>query len=168
MMSNDRSARLELPQLYAGQAQKETTHNEALALIDVAVQAAVIAAGIDMPPSDPAIGACWIVGSEPVGSWAGHAGAIAGWTAGGWRFVAPREGMRAWIIGGRVDARFVGGAWRIGEVAAKLLSIGGVQVVGTQQPAIAAAVGGVTVDAEARTTVAQILTALRSHGLIAV
>ena len=93
---NDRSAaRLALPLLAAGQAQKEWTHNEALALLDLAVQATV--AG-DARRAARGPGGGRSAGSSamrPTGAWTGHAGAIAGWTAGGWRFVAPREGMAA-------------------------------------------------------------------------
>jgi Protein of unknown function (DUF2793) len=166
-MSDDRSARLDLPQLYAGQAQKETTHNEALAVLDLAVQATVIAVGVDVPPSNPVPGDCWIVGPGPVGAWAGQARVIAGWTVGGWRFVAPREGMRAWSIADGADARFVAGAWRVGEVRAARLLVEGVQVVGAQQPTVSAPIGGVTVDAEARAAIALMLTALKEHGLLA-
>lgn len=167
MMSNDRSARLDLPHLYAGQAQKETTHNEALALLDLAVQAAVIAVGVNIPPSDPTPGACWIVGSSPIGEWAGRAGAIVGWTAGGWRFVAPRDGMLAWSVADSADVRFVDGEWRIGEVPAVRFLVDGVQVVGAQHPAVPPPTGGAIVDAEARATLALMLTALKEHGLLA-
>lgn len=166
-MTDDRSARLNLPYLQPGQAQKETTHNEALALLDLAVQASVIATNLDSPPASPVSGECWIVGTVPVGDWAGRSGMIAGWTAGGWRFVAPREGMRVWSVADDADVRFVDGEWRIGEVAATRLLVDDVQVVGRQQPAVSLPVGGATVDAEARATIALLVTALTEHGLLA-
>lgn len=49
----------------------------------------------------------------------------------------------------------------------KGLRVAGTKVVGSQQAAIAAPTGGATTDAEARTAIGSILTALRSHGLIA-
>ena len=61
-----------------------------------------------------------------------------------------------------------GGQWRVGHIAAVAVAIGGVPVVGARQPAIATPTGGTVVDAEARATVAQLLAALRAHGLIAV
>jgi hypothetical protein len=161
------TARLALPLLHAGQAQKEMSHNEALTLLDLAVHPCVIAAGTEMPPNDPVPGDAWILGAEPQGAWTGHGGAIAGWTAGGWRFLEPFEGMQAWVAEPRLPARFVEGSWRLGDVRAARLTIGGVQVVGARQPAIAAPSGGATVDGEARAVLGRVLAALRTHGLIA-
>ena len=48
-----------------------------------------------------------------------------------------------------------------------VLKVSDVQVVGSQQATIANPTGGVTIDAEARTAVISILTALKAHGLIA-
>ncbi|WP_447411707.1 DUF2793 domain-containing protein, partial [Clostridium perfringens] len=75
---------------------KELTHNEAIAAIDLTMQAAVVGVGTNVPPADPQRGACWIVGQRPVDAWQGHAGCLAGWTGAGWRFVVPREGFAAW------------------------------------------------------------------------
>lgn len=165
-MSDERSARLALPYLEPGQAQKETFHNEALAWLDLTVQAAVTAVGIDTPPTSPATGDCWIVGAAPVGAWSGQAGALAGWTAGGWRFVAPTEGMIVWSIADAMSVRHLGGTWATGMLSAHRLSIDGVQVVAARQPAVAAPGGGATIDAEARAAIASVLIALRNHGLI--
>jgi hypothetical protein len=162
----DGTARLALPLIAPGQAQKEMTHNEALALIDLAVQAGVTAARADAPPATPVIGECWIVGDAPEGAWAGQAGALAGWTAGGWRFVAPREGMSVWSAGDTMAWTFRAGLWRRGELRGLSLRVNGRQVVGAQAAAIAAPSGGATVDAEARATLSAVLAALRGHGLI--
>jgi hypothetical protein len=107
------SARFALPFLQPGQAQKEVYHNEALALLDIAVQAAVQSADVAVPPDSPATGSCWIVAAGATGAWAGRSGTIAGWTSGGWRFVEPSEGMQVWNVAtalatacrGRVDRR---------------------------------------------------------------
>ncbi len=89
-MSDDTTSRLALPLLQPGQAQKETTHNEALTLLDLAVQASVLAVGTNVPPVAPTVGNGWIIGVAPTGAWTGQARAIAGWTSGGWRFLVPR------------------------------------------------------------------------------
>ena len=160
------SARLALPLLAPGQAQKELFHNEALALLDMAVQASVVAVGLDSPPDAPAPGQCWIVGAAPTGGWRGHADAIAGWTPGGWRFLSPVAGMAVWDIGAGRVARWSGEAWVSGTLAGARLLVDGVQVVGARRGAIPAPAGGGTVDVEARAAVAAILAALAGHGLI--
>lgn len=161
------TARLALPLLTAGQAQKEVTVNEALQLLDLVTQARVVAVGLDQPPAVPVEGQCWVVGEAPVDAWTGHAGALAGWTAGGWRFVAPVEGMTLWSAADACGVTRSAGAWQVGTVAGQRLAIGGVQVVGPRASAIASATGGGVVDAEARGALEAILATLRGHGLIA-
>jgi hypothetical protein len=164
-MTDAPTIRLALPLLQPGQAQKEMYHNEALARLDFAAQAAVVAADMDSPPGDPDEGACWIVGDTPTGDWAGQAGAIACWTASGWRFLAPFEGMRAWVTDSQGFALFSDGTWRVGDCYGRLI-LDGVQVVGPQGDAIDDPEGGATVDEEARNAIVAILEALRGHGLI--
>ncbi|MEM8695168.1 MAG: DUF2793 domain-containing protein [Pseudomonadota bacterium] len=164
---SDTTARFGLPFIQPGQAQKEVFHNEALALLDAAVHPTAESRGDNVPPAIPVEGRSWIVGTAPTGEWDGHANDLATWTAGGWRFVAPIEGMRIW----RRDAGFfsfwTGASWRDGEVVGDLLVIAGKTVVGPQQSAIGEPIGGSTVDGEARAAVVSILAALRAHGLIA-
>lgn len=164
---DDVSARLALPLLQPGQAEKEITHNEALALLDLAVQPSVMAVGVDTPPVAPAPGQCWIVGASPAGAWAERAGMLAGWTGGGWRFAAPFEGFTAWSVADRAMATYATGAWRVGLLAGNRLEIDGVKVAGAQGAAVPNAIGGSTVDAQARATLAALLDRLRDHGLIA-
>ncbi|WP_307088936.1 DUF2793 domain-containing protein [Sphingomonas faeni] len=116
-MSDDSTSRLALPLLQPGQAQKETTHNEALTLLDLAVQASVVAVGTNVPPVAPTPGSTWIVGTAPTGGWAEQARAIAGWTSSGWRFLAGREGMTVWSIADGQPARFGAGTWTLGVLA---------------------------------------------------
>lgn len=166
-MSDDTTTRLGLPLLQAGQAQKELTHNEALTLLDFAVQAVVEAVGLDAPPATPAPGECWIVGATPGAAWTGQANAIAGWSDGGWRFVPAFAGMTAWSRADAALARFDGDAWSVGTLSGLRLLLDGLQVVGARQPAIAAPASGSVIDTEARSTLSAILSALRAHGLIA-
>lgn len=147
---SESTARLTLPMLAVAQAQKEMTHNEALALVDIAAQPVVVAAGLTAPPATPAAGQCWIVGVGATGAWAGQAGAIAGWTTGGWRFLTPFEGMSAWSAADSGVARYEGGSWRIAA----------------RGSAIANPSGGTTVDSEVRAAVAAVLAIMRSAGLI--
>lgn len=163
----ERTARLGLPTLVAGQAGKEITHNEALVLLDVLVGGVVDEVGGNDPPPSPGVGRCWIAGAAPTGAWAGHAGALACWTEGGWRFVAPTDGMNVALRGTGAPVRYRGGAWRVGEVVAERLVIGDEAVVGPRRPAIPDPTGGAAADVEARAALAAVLTALRAHGLIA-
>ncbi|OWK27630.1 DUF2793 domain-containing protein [Sphingomonas dokdonensis] len=166
LMSGDATPRLHLPLLHAGQAQKEVDHNEALALLDLAVQPVVLAIGLDVPPSQPAAGDCWIVGGDPVGDWAGQAHALAGWTVGGWRFVAPRPGMTVWRSTDGLTARYADGAWHIGEVRAATLVLNGQELLGAPQAPIGTPSGGEMIDHQAREALEAVLETLRVHHLI--
>ena len=164
-MTSSATPRLALPLIEPGQAQKEMFHNEALARLDLIVAAAAMGTGALVPPTDPAPGDCWLLGAAPEGAWAGHPHAVAGWTAGGWRFVAPREGMRLWLGPAQGEALFSGGSWQFGESHGRGF-VEGVQVVGPRAAGIAEPAGGMVVDAEARATIVAVLEALRAHGLV--
>lgn len=165
-MTTQTSTRLGLPLLQAGQAQKEVWHNEALLLLDLAVQPSVVAVGLDTPPASPPVGACWIVGAAPTDAWSGQPLAIAGWTEGGWRFVPPQAGMRVWSQTDAADARFDGTGWTVGTLVGNRLVLGGETMLGARQPGIAAPANGSVTDSEARRAIAAILAALQSLGLI--
>jgi Protein of unknown function (DUF2793) len=157
--------RLKLPLLAAAQAQKEVTHNEALALADIAIQAVVQAIAPTSVPSAPTPGQCWIVGSAPTGAWVGQAGKLAGWTSGGWRFLASFEGMQVWSIADNVMARREGANWLTGVITASAVKVSGIQVVGAQRPRVLGPTGGSTVDTQARAAIALLIAGLESHGL---
>ena len=161
------SARLGLQFLQAAQIQKEMTVNEGMARLDLAVCAAVEGFLVDTPPASPTVGSCYIVGSAPAGAWSGHPLALAGYTAGGWRLIAPVEGLTALDKASGEFATFRSGGWEKGHVRAAKLSIGGNQVVGARLTAIADPTGGAVADAEARAAIGAILARLRQHGLIA-
>lgn len=136
--------RLGLPMLFAGQAQKETTVNEALSAIDILLAGNV--EGIaSAPPASPVAGMAWIVGGTPTGAFVGHADKIAGWTEGGWRFIQPTEGMRTFDRASGTFRHYSGG-W-ITPVAPGL-------------PA-----GGSNVDVEARASLTALVTALEQLGI---
>ena len=141
------TARLALPLLAMAQAQKEVTHNEALTLLDLLVQPVVEAGPQSVPPSAPGAGQGWIVGAAPTGAWAGEADALALWTAGGWRFIAPRPGMRTLRLSDGAWLRFDGATW-------------------VEPDTIASPEGGATVDSEARAAIGALILALVGHGLL--
>jgi hypothetical protein len=161
------TVRLAAPLIEGGQIDKATTHNEALTLFDLALSAAVDGFLANNPPASPSAGACYVLGASPIGAWAGHAQALAGYTAGGWRFIAPVDGLTAWVKASSQFATYSGGGWELGHLRGVRLSVGGEQVVGPRLTAVAEATGGTTIDTEARAAIAAILDRLRQHGLIA-
>jgi hypothetical protein len=161
------SDRLALPLIAPGQAQKEMTHNEALARLDIMVQPVVQGVAPSAVPANPTLGQCWIVGVGATGAWAGRDGALAAWMAGGWRFVAPFEGMTAWSIADAMLAIRSGANWVIGQVNVQQIRINNVPLLTVRQPAIATPSSGTVVDSESRVAISAILGALRTHGLIA-
>ena len=122
-------ARFNLPYLSAGQAQKEFCHNEALQTLDLAVAAAVEEEPRTSPPSSPAIGDCYIVGTAASGAWAGRDECLAGYTSGGWRFIEPLEGLGAYVKTTGTWAIYLSGAWEIGNVRGSCVLVDGVRVV---------------------------------------
>ena len=120
------------------------------------------------PPASPAIGACYIVAEGATDAWAGKSQCVAGWTNGGWRTIAPVEGMSMFVRSTGTTVTYRGGQWEIGQVRGAALVIGDEQVVGARAAAIASPDGGMTVDSEARAAIEAILGALRGHGLIGI
>jgi len=162
----DSTPRFALPFILPGQAQKELFHNEALARIDLALHPAVEGPPAPEPPPDPALGQCWIVGSDATGDWAGRDSSLAMWSEGGWRFVAPAPGTSAWDKAASVPLLWDGLQWREGELRCTGLLVGGLQVVGARQPAVPSPSGGTIIDVEARSAINALTAALMSHGLI--
>jgi len=104
------SPKLGLPYLEMSQAQKEITHNEALARLDALVQARALGRRDD-PPGDPQEGDLYIVDDSPSGAWLGQAGALAAWY-GGWIFLAPRAGWSLLEAGSGRRLTYDGSSWQ--------------------------------------------------------
>ena len=140
-----RTPRLELPLLFAGQAQKESYVNELASRIDALLFVAV-EGETATPPATPSDGKSWLIGTSPSGVWAGKAGQIASRQSGNWLFTAPLPGMRILNLASGQDFRFVS-QWNA-----------------PARPA--APSGGTTTDAEARTAIGAIISALVSAGIV--
>lgn len=140
------SPRHALPLLFAGQSQKEVVVNEALLAADILLHPAIEAV-TSGPPTAPANGQCWLVGTGPTGAFAGQTDRIAAWSEGGWRFLAPREGVRVYDIAAAAYRLYAGGAWHLASVPT-------------------APNGGSVVDSEARGAIATIIASLRTAGVI--
>lgn len=140
-----RSARFDLPLLFAGQAQKEQFVNEVSCRLDALVHLAV-ECELAVPPASPQDGQAWLIASGASGDWSGRVGQIAARQAGNWLYFAPRDGMRLLNRASGQDLRF-----RDGWIAA------------TRPPN---PTGGSIIDAESRTSIAQILAALAAAGIL--
>ena len=145
--------RLCLSTLIPGQAQKETSINEALHLLDAIVAGAVEEPARADPPATPLVGTSYIVANQATGEWSGHEGAVAAFTPGGWRYVAATDGLTVLEKATGSTLRYRSGAWE--------------QILGGPQAAIPDVTGGTTADAESRAAISAILSALRAYGLIA-
>ena len=97
------------------------------------------------PPATPAEGEAWLVGASATGDWAGEDGKLASYQAGNWLFATPNDGMRLFDRS-------------TGQI---LLYSGGWQRALT--PATPS--GGMTVDAEARTAISDLISALTQAGI---
>jgi hypothetical protein len=133
-----------LPELFVGQAQKEITHNEALARIDALLHPEIQAVLTAPPPIllEADNGKCWIIADSANGVWAGKVGQIARWSAGSWRYMVPVDGMSVWHVTGNNRLFYIGGNW-------------------IEPTVIATPAGGTIVDVEVRAAVAAILDHLR-------
>jgi hypothetical protein len=107
------TVRLGLPCIDAAQAQKHVTHNEALALLDAILHLALSGLNVTASPASPVSGQCFLIGATPTGVFAGHAGQIAAFDDAGWRFLTPRAGWRAHVLGDGRIATFDGTQWTL-------------------------------------------------------
>lgn len=130
------------------------------------VQPVAETADIGTPPGAASEGQCWIVAAPADGAWAGRAGQIAQWTAGGWRFSVPAEGWRCHVRDRGGEMVHDGSGWMGSAVRADGFYVGGVRVLAARQGAISDPAGGASADAEARAAIGAILAVLRLHGLI--
>lgn len=141
-------------------------HNEALQLLDCLVCGTVEGPAGNDPPASPTPGQAYLVGSSPTAEWAQYPDHIAAFGEGGWRYIAPVAGLTLLDRSTGTLAAYHSDGWETGTVRAFRLVIDGQQVVGSQADAIADPSGGVTIDAQARSAIVEMLAALRQHGLI--
>lgn len=140
-----RTARFDLPLLFAGQAQKEGFVNEMAARIDAMLHTAIEAEQA-APPTSPLDGQAWLIAATPSGVWTGKAGQIAARQAGNWLYFVPRHGLRLF---NRATGQFIQytGAW----------------AAPSRPPAPS---GGTVIDAEARAAIAALIAGLTTAGIL--
>lgn len=158
------TARLGLPMLAAGQAQKEVTHNEALLAIDRLLCLAVRSRSTVAPPGQVDDGECYIVPTGNTG-WGAAAGSLMCRDGSGWATVAPMPGMLAYVGDERALLLF-DGEWS-SQLPVAGLAIAGRTLLTAAPRALAAATGGTIVDVEARATLAALIAALAEQGIVA-
>ncbi len=108
---SENSAVLSLPYIQSSQAQKYVTHNEAIRVLDVLVQASVTSQGQVSPPDNPAQGERHIVGAAATGDWSGQDQAIALWSDSSWQFYLPQAGWHAFNLTEGQFLIFNGSTW---------------------------------------------------------
>ncbi len=106
------TANFGLPLVEGGQAQKHVTVNEALARLDGLSQLVLQSDTVTMPPAGAPDGQVWAVPAGAVNDWAGAVGSLAIAANGGWDFVTPRIGWRAWHVGQGAWVVYDGSLWR--------------------------------------------------------
>lgn len=107
---------LKMPYMSAAQAQKEVTHNEALAILDAVVQMAVEDRNLTTPPGTAAEGQIFLVATAgATDAWTGYSGYFAHLYNSTWRFYAPSEGWRAWIKDEDLYTIYTGSSWMDGD-----------------------------------------------------
>jgi hypothetical protein len=112
------SPNLIMPFIDAAQSQKHVTHNEALRVLDAAVQLSVIDRDLTAPPGSPSDGDRYIPASGATGDWSGKDLNIAAYQDGAWAFLVPREGWLCWVADEDILLVWDGAAWaEAGNVA---------------------------------------------------
>lgn len=163
----EQTARFAIPQLVAGQMQKELVHNEAMQRIDMLLCPVVEGPALGTPPASPAVGACYLVAESASGAWSGQDGALACFTQAGWKFAGPVEGMTVLDRSSGLTVMRRSGAWESGIARLAEVRVNGDAVLKQRQAAVPNPGGGSTVDAECRAAVIGMLDRMRAHGLIA-
>ncbi|RPE71300.1 uncharacterized protein DUF2793 [Pacificibacter maritimus] len=108
------TTRFSLPLLQAAQAQKHVTMNEALTRVDGLLQLTLKSITGNTPPLAPQDGDAYGIGPAAVNDWSGQEGNIALFANGGWVFIAPSLGMRAYIADQSGFATYDGAGWILG------------------------------------------------------
>jgi hypothetical protein len=93
------------------QAQKHVTVNEAIVRLDATAQLRVVSSTVAEPPAGATDGASYLVPAGAGGAWADKAGRVAVWCNGGWIYLAPKAGWKAWDEGRAGYQLFDGIGW---------------------------------------------------------
>lgn len=111
------TANLGLPLLQPSQAQKHVTVNEAIARLDGLCQTKLVSITTTTPPVTAADGAIYGVPAGATDAWAGRDGDVAIFSNGGWVFLTPGGGWRAYVADAEAYALHDGTEWRLNAVS---------------------------------------------------
>ena len=139
-MAGSDTTRLGMPLLQPSQAQKHVTVNEGLMRLDGMVNLVLQSATAASPPGAVIDGQCWGVPTGGQGDWTGQDGKIALGSNGGWVFVAPSMGMRAFVADRGAEAIHDGAGWIIGAMT--LSTIGSGMLAGFAEAEVSVVSGG--------------------------
>lgn len=111
------TSKLGLPYVQASQSQKHVTVNESLSRLDGLTQMRLESLTTTTPPVSPEEGLSYGVPLGGVNEWAGEDGNVAIFANGGWVFVVPTDGWRAFVADQGGELIYVDGAWEQGVIA---------------------------------------------------
>jgi hypothetical protein len=134
----DRTPRLDLPWLMPAQAQKHVTVNEALARLDMLVQASVLSRSLADQPPAPAEGEGYLLPDAPQGEvWSSQSeGVLMVFHEGVWTAVEPWAGLAVYVADEAVNLVHDGAQWT--ALSDQIRTLGELEAlgVGTQADAV--------------------------------
>ena len=87
-----------ISELIASQSQPHVTVNAAIRALEVLTNPRVLDKDLGTPPGSPSEGARYIVPTGATGDWLNKQTQIAYYSGGGWLFIVPESGMRAYVV----------------------------------------------------------------------
>lgn len=100
-----------IPDISDQQANAETTHNDAVRLLEAMASRAVIDRDLSAPPGSPSDGDTYIVKASGSGDWASQDNKIAVYVTDTWKFITQAEGNSVHLQDENVDVLWNGSAW---------------------------------------------------------
>lgn len=100
-----------IPDIADQQANAETTHNQAVRLLEAMASRGVIDRDLSTPPGSPSDGDAYIVKATGTGDWSGHDNKVAVYVTDVWKFITPQEGNEVYLQDENVAVIYSGSAW---------------------------------------------------------
>jgi len=100
-----------IPDLADQQANAETTHNDAVRLLEAMASRTIIDRDLTTPPGSPSDGDAYIVNATGSGDWTGHDNKVAVYITDTWKFITQQEGNSLYLQDENVEVLWNGSAW---------------------------------------------------------